>query len=481
MTIRTIIVAVIASLSFAGTGLGEVTSMFTNSGQALGNSESFSVALGDLNGDGHLDAVVANTNHPSTVWTNNGHGIFTDSGQALGTDVASNSVALGDLNGDGHLDAWFANINFEGSTVWINDGSGTFADSGQALGTDVASTSVALGDLDGDGDLDAIVANKGVPNTVWTNDGNGTFTNSGQTLGNSDSFSVALGDLDGDGHLDAWVANLDQPNTVWTNDGNGTFTNSGQALGNSGSLSVALGDLDGDGHLDAMVGNDKADTKGAPNTVWTNNGNGIFTNSGQALGNGRSWSVALGDFNGDGHLDAMAGNLGNFGDDPFNTVWTNDGNGTFTNSGQALGNRNSYSVALGDLDGDGHLDAMVGNGIGANNAANTVWINVIQGACCVEGVCLQLQADFCASTGGSYLGGNCSDTTCAEPTATGACCASSGCSIVTEDQCTGFGGTWTEGGSCDDCPPSCSSDSDNDGDVDIYDLLFVIEVWGVCP
>ena len=268
-----------------------------------------------------------------------------------------------------------------------------------------------------------------------------------------------------------------QPNTVWTNDGNGTFTNSGQALGNSDSWLVALGDLDGDGDLDAMVANDNDVTNGAPNTVWTNNGNGIFTNSGQALGNSRSWSVALGDFNGDGHLDAMAGNLGSGGGvGAPNTVWTNDGNGTFTNSGQVLGNRNSNSVALGDLDGDGHLDAMVGD-----TGANTVWINVIQGACCVEGVCLQLQADFCASTGGSYLGGNCSDTTCAETTATGACCASGGCSIVTEDQCTGFGGTWTEGGVCDDCPTTCPADTNGDGVVDIHDLLAVIDTWGACP
>ena len=47
----------------------------------------------------------------------------------------------------------------------------------------------------------------------------------------------------------------DQPNTVWTNDGTGTFSNSGQALGGSRSYSVALGDLDGDGDLDAMAGN----------------------------------------------------------------------------------------------------------------------------------------------------------------------------------------------------------------------------------
>ena len=199
-------------------------------------------------------------------------------------------------------------------------------DSGQLLGNG-QSFSVALGDLDGDGDLDAMVGNFGIvsgvegePNAVWTNDGTGTFTNSRQALGNNKSFSVALGDLDGDGDLDAMVANLGQPNTVWTNNGSGTFTNSGQALGNGGSWSVALGDLDGDGDLDAMVANYlPGEINNQPNTVWINDGTGTFTNSGQALGNSRSHSVALGDLNGDGDLDAMVGNL----DQP-NTVWMND-------------------------------------------------------------------------------------------------------------------------------------------------------------
>ena len=94
----------------------------------------------------------------------------------------------------------------------------------------------------------------------------------------------------------------------------------------------------------------------------------ILTDSGQLLGNGKSFSVALGDLDGDGDLDAM---VTNWADHP-NTVWTNDGTGTFTNSGQALGNSTSFSVALGDLDGDGDLDAMVAN---ANAQPNTVWMN----------------------------------------------------------------------------------------------------------
>ena len=67
MFIRTIIVATVASLSVTGTGLGQVTFEFNNSGQELGNSKSASVALGDFDGDDDLDAMVAN-NGASIVW-----------------------------------------------------------------------------------------------------------------------------------------------------------------------------------------------------------------------------------------------------------------------------------------------------------------------------------------------------------------------------------------------------------------------------
>ena len=451
----------------------QATFEFTDSGQALGNSASLSVALGDLDGDGDLDAMVANGNAQSnTVWTNDGNGTFTRSEQTLGNSF-SRSVALGDLDGDGDLDVMVANDG-QPNTVWTNDGNGNFTNSEQALGIN-ESQAIALGDLDDDGDLDAMVANggtfgAGIPNTVWTNDGNGNFTNSGQELGNSGSRSVALGDLDGDGDIDAMFANnsFTDPNTLWINNGTGTFTKSEQALGVRWSA-VALGDLDGDGDLDAMA------AVFGSNAVWINDGEGNFTNSGQALGNSDSIMVALGDLNGDGDLDAM---FANYNSQP-NTAWANDGNGTFTDSGQDLGNSRSQSVALGDLDGDGDLDAMVGNSAFSGGQPNTVWFNTIQGACCVKDTCVQMQAGNCADIGGTYLGGNCSDTICQEPTATGACCVTSGCTIISETVCTELGGSWTESGSCDDCPTICPADLNGDGTVDGQDLAAVLAAWGL--
>ena len=347
--------------------------LFIDSGQSLGSSDSMGVALGDLDGDGDLDAAVGNDHsYANKIYLNDGTGSFTDSGQSLDTSQGR-FPALGDVDGDGDLDI-FMPVNGAPNKVWLNNGMGTFSDSGQSLGGSAVHYSVALGDVDGDGDLDAFVtSNYGQPNKVWLNNGMGTFSDSGQSLGNSSGTIVALGDVDSDGDLDAFVANGDeggtQPNKVWLNDGTGNFSDSGQSLGSSISAGVALGDVDGDGDLDAFVSNIGYYGGDPANKVWLNNGTGTFTDSGQSLGNSYSHKVALGDVDGDDDLDAFVTNY--YGGQP-NKVWLNDGMGTFTDSGQSLGSSNSVGVALGDVDGDGDLDAFIANAAGQ---ANKVWLN----------------------------------------------------------------------------------------------------------
>jgi hypothetical protein len=350
---------------------------FAEGGQTLGNERSQHVSLGDLDGDGDLDALVGNQGK-AQVWFNDGGGLFSEMAQELeiesGWDM---SLDLGDLDGDGDLDAFLVVMEGTGR-VLLNEGGaqggtpGALGDSGQRPNTGAAFC-VALGDLDGDGDLDAYVGQEHA-NTVWVNDGQGTFTNSGQALGRAITADVALADLDGDGDLDAFAGGWDEPGKVWLNDGTGVLSDSGHdhtpaAVHIHG---LALGDLDGDGDLDAFL----AVASGHANQVWLNQGTGVFANSGQQLRSALGHDVALGDLDGDGDLDAFLAN--GTAEGAGNTVWLNDGSGVFTDSGLRLGSSFSISVALGDLDDDGDLDAVIANTSFADDQVETpneVWLN----------------------------------------------------------------------------------------------------------
>ncbi len=356
---------------------------FVDSGQRLGNGRSWDVALGDLDGDGDLDAFVANGQRgedESAVWFNDGRGTFTAGEQPLGYGMGVN---LGDLDGDDDLDAFIVSWDEPGK-VWLNDGDGAFKDTGQRLG-DIGGWDVALGDLDGDGDLDALVA-MDKANTVWLNDGDGTFTDAGQRLGEAYSAAAGLGDLDGDGDLDALTVGWSEPGKVWLNDGTGAFTDSGQALVSSHIHihGMTLGDMDGDGDLDAFMA-------GASNQIWLNTGGlqdgtpGVFQESEQRLKGLAGDTVALGDLDGDGDLDIYLA-VGDWtGSD--DKVWLNDGGvqegmaGQFTDSGLGLSADFSSGIGLGDLDGDGDLDAFVVHGqLGKDSGGeipNEVWLNGI--------------------------------------------------------------------------------------------------------
>ncbi|MFC6221990.1 FG-GAP-like repeat-containing protein [Hymenobacter artigasi] len=220
------------------------------------------VAPGDVDGDGDLDFVVSNGSaNTVSVRLNNGSGVF--SAPATGAEVAVGngpySVALGDLDGDGDLDFATGNISANTVSVRLNDGTGGF--SAPAANAEVAVAAgpngLVLGDLDGDGDLDLAVAGSGTNvATVLRNDGTGSLgTRTDVPTGTNPNFA-ALGDVDGDGDLDLLTANNSGSLSVRLNNGSGTFaapfTNPNPAV--TGMLAmVVLGDVDNDGDLDALA------------------------------------------------------------------------------------------------------------------------------------------------------------------------------------------------------------------------------------
>lgn len=197
-----------------------------NLSTSLGDDVTQDAVLGDLDGDGDLDAMLANSGRdsvrPETIWINQGgaqeglSGSFALAAQTLG-NADSTSVALGDLDGDGDLDAFITTQ--DAASVWLNNGAGRFMDSGQRLG-DQGAAGIILADLDGDGDLDALTHSMDQVE-IWLNDSSAGFTLSGQRLELPERHVVALGDLDGDGDLDLFAARSDQDYKIWWNDGFG--------------------------------------------------------------------------------------------------------------------------------------------------------------------------------------------------------------------------------------------------------------------
>jgi RHS repeat-associated protein/uncharacterized repeat protein (TIGR01451 family) len=324
--------------ALAGSGI------FERVEQPSATPNSRAVAVGDLDGDGDPDAWVA-TYNISEVWANDGSGVFT-----LTQSPTANAydVALGDVNGDGHLDA------LVGADIWLNQGTGTFTPS-QQLGW--SGEPVALYDVDDDSHLDALVGEN-----VWHNDGTGVFSLT-QSLGVAVS-ALDLGDIDGDGYPDIFLGGT-QDSQVWRNDATGAFTLT-QSL-DVEAEAAALGDLDGDGDLDAFIR-----TIWWGSQVWLNQG-GVLTDSGQRLAGSDTYdySLALGDFDADGDLDAFVANSGDVWVQARSEIWLNDGSGVFS-LGYSKPDADCRDVALGDLNGDGALDAFLANGW----PANEIWLNL---------------------------------------------------------------------------------------------------------
>ena len=348
----------------------DIDEWFSDSGQALGTSQTHSVFAVDVDSDGDVDFIAGNYiggGQPNKVWLNDGSGTFTDSGQSLGTDGTEGSFAA-DIDSDGDLD-FIAGNNGSPHNVWLNDGSGTFTDSGQSLGAGMTTTSILAADFDGDGDFDFTDGNQSQANLIWINDGNGIFADSGQTLGTNATKFLNGGDIDDDGDIDIVEGNGNEPNKVWLNDSYGTFTDSGQTLGANTTIAIALADVDGDGDMDLI---EASVAPSLSNRIWLNDGSGVFSDSGQSLGVYESEAICPADFDGDGDNDFV---IGNYNASHPNTLWINDGAGNFTDSGLSLGQTITRTCAATDIDNDGDVDIIFGNFLGG--LPNTVWINNI--------------------------------------------------------------------------------------------------------
>jgi WD40 repeat protein len=343
--------------------------LFERSKQELGMRETVQAALGDLDGDGDLDAVFANPMRSnSEVWVNDGSGSLENTGQEL--TQYGHGVELADFDEDGDLDAFIVCHQFiTGSKIYLNDGTGVFSDSGQDLGdAELSGVEIHLIDLNDDGHTDAHVAYydpAGLPDKVYLNDGTAQFRDSGLAL---EEDIIAWGDLDLDGDIDYFGKHVGSGYVVQLNNGSGDFTEGWQMRDEETSIgAVALADFDQDGDLDALVTNGYRTTGSFPSRLLWNNGDGTFTDSHQRINDTSGAELAVGDLDLDGDLDIVVSNM-----DRPNEVWLNT-NGQITDSGLQLGDISEISgrPTLGDLDGDGDLDLVMGRFQGGAE----IWFN----------------------------------------------------------------------------------------------------------
>ena len=184
---------------------------------------------------------------------------------------------------------------------------------------------------------------------------------------------MAWGDWDGDGDLDLAAGNISEHNRVYENDGLGqpnSLTSIWASPDTDDTWSVAWGDWDDDGDLDLAAGN-----YGSANRVYSNDGLGQATSLASVWASADSdatFSVAWGDWDGDGDLDLAAGNSGNV-----NRVYENDGLGlanSLTSAWTSADAVTTRSVAWGDWDGDGDLDLAAGSKGVANRVYENGWL-----------------------------------------------------------------------------------------------------------
>src|SRR5580693_8506613 len=119
------------------------------------------VVLADVNHDGHLDILVANVESETlSVLLGDGKGHFVAAqGASIATGKAPNDIAVGDFNGDGNLDLVIANTGTPYLTILLGDGKGGFkasAHSPFATASHPHVHGVAVGDFNGDGKLDVV-------------------------------------------------------------------------------------------------------------------------------------------------------------------------------------------------------------------------------------------------------------------------------------------------------------------------------------
>lgn len=323
---------------------------------------SANASIGDVNGDGHADVVLAKGRHwplVDRVLIGDGRGGFPTAHDLGAASDRSYSGHLVDLDGDGDRDVVISNDNPDPKLVYLNDGTGHFRP-GSTYGRPEWSTRHAtIADLDADGRPDIVVANRtgAQPgaNYICFNQGQGRFAAECQKFSGESATTITAADVTGDGLTDLVVPHRDGGQShVYVNAGTGAFPASKRVPFGPANAHIrmsAAADLNGDGRPDLVA----IDEQTGVAVYFGEPGNRLSAAVPIGLGDTSPYALALGDLDGDGTTDLVVGYI-----EARPAVFFNDGSGrrfTPVVFGDAKGT--AYGLAIGDVDEDGRLDIAV--------------------------------------------------------------------------------------------------------------------------
>ena len=377
------------------------------------------MAVDDLDEDGYLDLVVANSAvNTVSVCYGKGDGTF-EVPISYTTSLGPRSVAIGDFDDDFDLDIAVACYTAQAVTPYLATGArtfsrqqdrnllappvaigagsfnddidtcqdliiaqegstnlrlcrsncdGTFGSVTYGLGTNTVARDLVVGDFNGDLYDDVAVANQG-RNAISValgddTDGDGFISNPVHTSASGNPIAIAMEDLDQDGVLDVVTVNASGTASVFYGNGTGAFTPRIDYVAPSSASDIVIVDLDGIADLDIVV----ASSTTAQVSARLSNGLRTYaplSQNGQFAVRGPSLHLTYGDMDDDGNDDVVASHYGT----SHVSVLPSNGEGGF--GMHILAGLGLEHVAAADFDDDGAKDLITAEG-----TANTVSVHL---------------------------------------------------------------------------------------------------------